>query len=188
MASSTVPLFLSPSYRCLVLRRLSSARTAAEARETGGLTAAQVMRKALERAVIGESEEAKEPFRAWNPSSGGAPAPKPVAAVRAEDAVQAREAILAGTAAGRTAEQERNAHNSSSQTQRHPDTAGNPFTANDAVPEQAERRNGRKSLSRNRRSIRTNGNPFMANDGAAKRSGVPPQQPAGRWSEQRFLF
>ena len=164
----------------------SSARTAAEAREAGGLTAAQVMRKALALAVIGESEEAKEPFRAWNPSSGGAPAPKPVAAVRAADAAQARRLLLAGTAAGRAGEQEKNAHNSFSQTQRHPDTAGNPFTANDAVPEQAERRNARKSFQGGRQDAGTGGNPFPGTDGASEQTEIPSWRMTERQNDREF--
>lgn len=151
---------------------------------------------ALERAVLGKSEGAAGPFRAWRPLPGGTPAPRPVLAVRAEDAVQARRLLLAGKDTDRTVGQEKNAHNSFSQTQWHPDTAENLFTANDAVLEQAEipsRRmteyqNGRKFAHSGRQDAGTGGNSFPGTNRTLEQAEIFPRQLTGHQNTQEHHY
>lgn len=166
----------------------SAGHDSGQPQATGTFTAA------LERAVIKESEGSAEPFRAWRPLPDGTPAPKPVTEVRAKDAVQTRKSLLARKGAGLTVEQNGSAHNSLAQTQWHPDTARNSFTANDIMPERAgisspeltERRNMRKSFHGGRHDAGTDGNFFPETGGTLERTEIPSRRMTERQNERIF--
>lgn len=180
----------------LAIDAAAFARAASEAREKGVQTAAQIVRKALEQAVVEEYEEAVEPFKAWRPQPDSTSIPKPVAAVRAEDAVQARKSLLARKDAKRNEEQERGSRDSIPQTRQNAEAAENSLAAADKILEWAEnpsqgltteRQSTRKSFQDDLQDIETSRNSLPEFSGTLERTESPSRRMMERQSEQKVV-
>ncbi len=159
----------------------------------------QALRTILEHSVIEKAGVLAEPFRAWNPDSLSTPTF--AAFVRAENAVRAREAILVKRNAANREEgkeatppvhgiaesqtpggtgQEGSARDFLSLTQRHTDTDGNSFTANDMMPSRTEihsrqtteRKDKWKFAHSDRQDFETSGNSSPETNGTHEQAEV----------------
>lgn len=157
----------------LVIDAGAFARAVKEKGAGGVHSSPQALRTILERSVIEETGVFAEPFRAWSPESDGASSPKPIAAVRAENAVRAREAILA----------KRNAANRKERKEAMPLAHGIAESqTHDGTGQEGSRQD---STSQVRKDAETGGDSLPKFDKMVEQTGIHSRQMAEQWSERK---
>ncbi len=164
------------------------ARTAKETGAGGVHSSPQALRTILERSVIEKAGVFAEPFRAWSPESNGVNAPKPTAAVRAENAVRAREAILAKRNAANREERKEEMPPARGMVERQTfGGTGQDGRGQDSIFQvRKDTGTGGDFLSHAQGHTDTDGNPFTANDIMPSQTEIHSRQTTERKDEWKF--